>query len=110
MEKKIPRFLRQNYKVKGRVGDAWRKPRGIDNKQRIQKKGSTPMPRIGYRSPRATRGLHPSGKKEMLVFNPAQLSLIDQSKYAGRIAGGVGGKKRAMISKKAKELGIKLIG
>lgn len=109
MEKKIPVFVRQNYKVKKRVGDSWRKPRGIDNKQRIKKKGSTPMPRIGYRSPRAARALHPCGKMEVLVHNPSQLSTFDKLKNAARIGGGVGAKKRSVIAKKAKELGIRVL-
>lgn len=109
MEKKIPRFVRQNYKLKGRVGSSWRKPRGIDNKQRIQKKGSSAMPRIGYRTPRKGRGLHPSGFAEVPVYNASQLSSLDKPKQAGRIASGVGAKKRAAIAKKAKELGVKLL-
>ncbi len=109
MEKKIPRFLRQNYKVKGRVGESWRKPRGIDNKQRIQKKGTTPMPRIGYRSPRATRGLHPSGKLDVLVYNASHLSALDKAKNVVRIGGSVGAKKRSVIKKKAKELGLNVL-
>ena len=44
-----PKFARQNRAQKKRVGEAWRKPRWIDNKQRVKLKWAGASPAIGYR-------------------------------------------------------------
>src|SRR3989338_1491731 len=106
--KKVPRFVRQNRSIKKRVGDAWRYPRGIDNKQRIQKKGTGVMPNIGYRTAKVERGLHPSGVQQAIVHNLNELSLLKKD-VAARIAGGVGRKKRLAISQSARKLGIRVL-
>lgn len=107
--KKIPSFKRQNRFLKKRVGRGWRRPRGIDNKQRLQRRGQGSLPKIGYRQPRSQRGIHPSGFSEVLVHNERELSLLEKSRQAARISSGVGGRKRSQILKKALELGIKVL-
>jgi large subunit ribosomal protein L32e len=109
MGRKHPKFHRQNIAVNKRVGLAWRKPRGIDNKQRIHLKSAGALPKIGWRSPKSTRGMHPSGFQDKIVFNELQLAQLDPKTQAARIAAGVGGKKRAAIIKKAAELGLKVL-
>ena len=107
--KRITSFRRQNYGLKKRVGDAWRKPRGIDNKQRVGRQGAGYMPRIGYRTPVQGRGLHPSGLYEVLVHNVKELEKLDKSRQAAKIGGAVGAKKRVEISKKAMQMGVKIL-
>lgn len=89
--------------------NAWRKPRGIDNKQRMRWKSAGAIPRIGYRQARKERGFHPSGFMEALVHNVSELRRVSPQKEVARIAGGVGGKKRVEIRKIAQELGVKLL-
>lgn len=67
------------------------------------------MPSIGYRAPKELRYLHPSGFKEVLVYNVDDLQKIDASKEAVKIAHTVGKKKRSEILKKAEELKIKVL-
>ena len=108
MNKKAkPNFLQLNYGTVKRVKRSWRKPRGVDNKKRIRKAWAGAVPRVGYRNPVSLRNIHPSGLKEILVNNVAELSLAKGK--AVRIATGVGAKKRAQIISKAKEMKLNVL-
>jgi len=109
LNRKRPEFIRQESWRYVRVKPNWRRPRGIDSKMRLKKKGYPPSPNVGYRGPKLVRGLHPSGFREVLVHNPKDLEGLDPSRYAIRIASRVGKKKRLEIIKKADELGIKVL-
>mgnify|MGYP001618988856 CR=1 FL=1 len=107
--KKLPKFVRQNKWYKIRVANTgWRKPRGVDNKLRVRVAGAGNLPKIGYRRPAATRGNHPSGKKEVMVFNENDLAKVGKDCVA-RISGTVGEKKRAGIRTAAAQKNIKLL-
>ncbi|KAL7419230.1 hypothetical protein Q5752_006067 [Cryptotrichosporon argae] len=92
------------------VKEAWRKPKGIDNRVRRRFKGQLPMPKIGYGSNSKTRHMLPSGHKELLVhnLNDLELLLMHSGKYAAAIAHGVSSKKRVEIIARAKVLGVKV--
>jgi len=60
----------------------------------------------GYRTPKAVRGLHPSGFKEVLVHNVNELREINPDIEGARIASTVGYKKRIDIESEADNLGI----
>ncbi len=111
IKRKKPRFLRQEWWrfPKFKNNPKWRRPKGIDSKMRLKKKGKPRSPSIGWGSPRAVRGLHPSGYEEVLVHNVKEVEAIDPSRQAARIAGTVGRRKRELIVAKAKELGIKVL-
>ena len=66
-------FKRQEYARYKKLGTKWRRPRGKTSKMRRYEAGKPAMPSIGYRTPRATRGLHPSGYKDVLVNNMKEL-------------------------------------
>ncbi|HDD36328.1 MAG TPA: 50S ribosomal protein L32e [Archaeoglobus veneficus] len=108
-----PEFKRYCAHKKLRLRDkSWRRPRGLDNKLRIRyggKKSGRIVVNIGFGSPKAVRGLHPSGYEEVLVYNPADLDKINPERQAVRIASNVGMKKRLAIEDKAKELGLKVL-
>lgn len=109
LSKKRPKFIRQESWRYVRIKPNWRRPRGIDSKMRLKKKGYPKSPNVGYRSPKLVRGLHPTGYREVLVYNPNDLEGIDPNRYAIRIAAAVGKRKRLEIVKKADELGIKVL-
>ncbi|HUU76330.1 MAG TPA: 50S ribosomal protein L32e [Methanoregulaceae archaeon] len=106
---KATKFRRDGLGKKKKLSDTWRRPRGLHNKQRLQKKAKGPHPTPGYGSPLAVRGLHPSGFREVHVFNPAQLEGLDPDQDAIRIGGTVGGKKRALIQEEAVSAGLKIL-
>ena len=106
-----PEFLRQQWwqYTKLKRKENWRRPRGRHSKLRRHFGYRPPVVRIGYSSPKKVRGLHPSGFKEVLVYNVSQLSSINPKKEAVRIAHGVGKKKRLEIIEKADEMGIRVL-
>jgi large subunit ribosomal protein L32e len=107
--RKKPKFKRQESWRYKRVGDTWRKPHGIDSKMRKKVKGWPPSPSSGYRSPKKTRGLHPSGFVETRVHSVEDLGGIDPELQAIRIARTVGGRKRVEILALAEEKGIHVL-
>jgi large subunit ribosomal protein L32e len=106
---KRPKFIRQESWRYNRLAENWRKPKGKDNKMRKQKSGMPAIVKVGYRGPRAARGLHPSGYTDNLVHNTAELARLDPKNDAARIGRTVGKKKRIEIINKAAELGIKVL-
>jgi large subunit ribosomal protein L32e len=104
-----PEFKRQESWRYDRLAPNWRRPRGKDNKMRLQVSGVPRLVKIGYRGPKVARGLHPSGYKDILVFNVKDLSRIDQATDAIRIARTVGRRKRAEIVSEANKMQIKIL-
>jgi large subunit ribosomal protein L32e len=107
-----PRFRRHEwwrYKDLGGKHAPWRRPRGIHSKQRRHFSWRPPVVSIGYRTPAAARGLHPSGFEEVLVHRPADLAPLDPKRQAARVGGTVGGRNAAAIEAKADELGIRVL-
>ena len=103
--KKFPRFQADRFK---KMGQSWRKPRGIDGRVRRKFKGSTIMPNIGYGSAKRTRHRLKSGFYKFLVRNPADLEmlLMHNEKYAVEIAHNIGAKKRKELVERADQLRI----
>ena len=106
---KSARFRRDGYGKKPQISDSWRRPRGLHNKQRRQKKAKGAQPTAGYGSPVQVRSMHPSGYLEIRVFSPGEISGIDPAVHAIRIGGSVGRRKRAIIIEKATSAGLKIL-
>lgn len=102
-------FKRDGFGKKRQLSDSWRKPRGQHNKQREQKKAKGALPKPGFGSPVAVRGMHPSGFFEVLVSTLKDLEGIDAKTHAVRISAGVGAKKRIVLQQKAIEAGLKVL-
>src|SRR2546422_3276777 len=104
-----PKFRRQEWFRYSKFDDAWRKPQGGQSKLRRHFGYRWNLPSIGYRGPRAVRGLHPSGFREVLVHNEGQLKGLDAATQAVRIAHGVGTRKREMIEKACDDKGLRVL-
>ncbi|MFY9800090.1 MAG: 50S ribosomal protein L32e, partial [Methanoregula sp.] len=94
---------------KRQLSDSWRKPRGQHNKQREQKKAKGALPKPGFGSPVAVRGMHPSGFFEVLISSVKELEGIDPKTHAIRIGATVGVRKRAGLQEKAAAEGFKVL-
>jgi len=109
LKHKRPHFRRvESWRYK-RVKERWRKARGIDSKTREKKGGWPTSPTIGFRSPKKIRYQSSSGKEEVLIFSPVDLSLIDSNLQVGRIAANIGRKKREQIIMEAELLNIHIL-
>ena len=109
-KKKTPSFRRTEwfrYKRLSRSG--WRAPHGMDNKQRRNYKYRGSLVRIGHGKVAEARFLHPSGFREIMVHNLADLESIDPETQAARVGSTVGGRKREHIYSRADELGIRVL-
>ncbi len=109
-KKKTPSFRRTEwfrYKRLSRSG--WRAPHGMDSKQRRNYKYRSALVRVGHGKVAAARGLHPSGFREVMVQNTADLEIIDPETEAARVGRSVGGRKREQIYSRADELGIRVL-
>lgn len=104
-----PAFKRQEWFRYQRLGEKWRKPKGIHSKMRRHLSYRPPVVSIGFRGPKMVRDFHPSGFQEVMVYNPGQVEKVDPKVQAIRIGGTVGGKKRMAITEKADELGIRVL-
>lgn len=107
--KRKPRFVRKGGNHMKRLGEKWRKPRGIDSKMRASIFGKPKRPKVGYGNDRRVRSIHPSGYREILVSNPNDLEPLNSSTQAARISRNVGLLKREKILVRANELGIKIL-
>jgi len=106
---KKPEFVRPESWRYDKFSPSWRRPRGLDNKVRRKIKGWPPAPSAGYRGPKVTRGLHPSGYEEVIVHNVAEISKVNVETQVARIAHTVGKKKRVLIIAEARKLGVTVL-
>ncbi|RQG97142.1 50S ribosomal protein L32e [Natrarchaeobius chitinivorans] len=104
-----PQFNRQDYHMKKRTPESWRRPRGQLSKQRKGVKGKGPKVGAGYRTPEAVRGRHPSGFEEVYVENTDDLEGVDGDHEAVRIASSVGARKRERIEELAEDQGVRVL-
>ncbi len=109
LKKKKPDFVRQESWRYDRLKENWRRPKGIDNKMRRKIKGWPPSVNVGYRGPKAARGLHPSGYEEVLVHNVDELKRVNPKTQAVRIAHTVGRRTRMQILAEARKKKITVL-
>ncbi len=98
-----PEFRRQESWRYKRVAANWRRPRGVTSKMRKEESGFPAKVKVGYGSASLTRGRHPRGLVERIVWRESELDELDPKIHILRIAGRVGERKRLGILAKAKE-------
>ncbi|KPV65443.1 MAG: 50S ribosomal protein L32e [Candidatus Bathyarchaeota archaeon BA1] len=109
LKSKKPKFRRQESWRYKRVTEVWRRPDGVDSKMRKRARGWPRSVEVGYRSPKESRELHPSGYMEVLVRTLDDVERVDPKVQVIRIAHTVGDKKRVEISARAKKRGIYIL-
>jgi large subunit ribosomal protein L32e len=111
LDSRRPIFGRQARYRYFRIGrdSVWRRPRGLQSKQRRHYGYRPKVVRIGYRSPAAVRGLVPSGFRPILVHTADDLEGIDARTQAAVIARTVGTRRRIVLEEEARKLGIRVL-
>ena len=111
LDSRRPIFGRQAANRYYRIGrdGAWRRPRGLQSKQRRHYGYRPRIVRVGYRSPARVRGLVPSGFKPILVRTSTDLAAIDARTEAAVIARTVGTRRRLVLEEEARKLGIRVL-
>jgi large subunit ribosomal protein L32e len=107
-KRKKPSFMRKDIYKKARIGKSWRKPRGLDNKQRLCKRGPAKKISNGYRAPKEVRGFHKSGLMPIIISNISQLNSLTKEQGA-ILSARIGDRKRQMLIIEAKKKNIALL-
>src|SRR5260370_10197793 len=94
MKASKPEFRRQESWRYKRVKENWRRPRGVTSKMRKEESGFPAKVKNGYGTASATRGLHPRGLVDTLVWREVELEKLDPKVHIVRIAARDGERKR----------------
>ena len=108
--KRLKPFKKHHSDRYDRVGESWRKPRGIDSAVRRRFRGTVRMVNIGYKNAKATRHQIKGGVRKFLINNlkDIEILLMNNNTHAGEIASTVSARVRVDILNRAKELGVKI--
>jgi len=106
---KRPKFEISNSHKRIRVKRcSWRRPRGLQNKERLGVFGKKAVVSTGYRGPSAVRGLSASGRHIIRVFNVSDLADINPKDQCALIAS-IGNKKLNDVLVECKAKGIEVV-
>lgn len=105
-----PEFIRQDAHKKAEISWKWRKPKGIQSKMRLHKRGYKRSVSPGWGSPADVRGLSREGLLPVIVHNVQSLDKIKIETQGAVIGSAVGSKKRLEIIQKAITMNIRILG
>ncbi len=110
VKKRTRKFKRHQCDTKIRVGESWRRQKGIDSRVRRKWRGKVTMPNIGYGSNKKTKHMLPNGFYKFLVHNTNELDMLMMQNrvYCAEIAHGVSSRNRIAILDRAAQLAIKV--
>ncbi|MFP4401880.1 MAG: eL32 family ribosomal protein [Candidatus Nanoarchaeia archaeon] len=108
IKKRKPTFLRRQAHqfAKLKKVDAWRRPKGMGNKSRRNRRGHIGMLKVGYGSPREIKGTNRDGYFEVIISNMKDLELIDTKTQVGVLSHTLGKKKRLDVLRVAQKKNI----
>ncbi len=98
------KFVQTDSHKKKKLEDKWRRPKGIQNKRRLNKRGYAPVVKSGYQSAKDEKGLI-KGLLPIMINNITDLNALD-NKTQGAIMANVGAKKLVLLLEEAKKLNI----
>ena len=108
LKSKKPTFVRQDAHKKPKLGNKWRKPKGIQSKMRLHRRGYRRSVSKGWKSPREVRGLDKEGFIPIIVHTINQLNNIDKEAQSIIISSKVGQRKKIDLVKEALKFNLKI--
>jgi len=111
INRRRPVFGRQAANRYYRIGRdlSWRRPRGLQSKQRRHYGYRAQLVSIGYGSPAKVRGLAPSGYRPILVQTDQQIQDLDPKVEAAVISRRVGTRRRLGLEETARKAGVRVL-
>jgi large subunit ribosomal protein L32e len=106
-KKRKPTFKRQDSN-KYNFSNKWRKPRGLHNKRRLNKKGHQKNPSTGYGSPKEVKYLTKEGYNRVWISNFDDLENLSKEKDIIVISSKLGTKKKLRLLEEIQKLDIKI--
>ncbi len=100
-KKRMPSF--KNYMNKKEAPENWRKQKGHHNKVRKEKRGYPSKVKVGYRTPKKTRGLTKNGLQPVLVKNKKGIENLDAEEECAVLSSNIGAKKLLSLLKEVKK-------
>ena len=106
-----PKFTRQASYRYWRIGrwESWRRPRGLQSKQRRHYGYRSTVVSVGFGSPAATRGLTPTGFRPILIRTAKEIESLDVHRDAVLIARTVGTRRRLVLEEEARRRGLHIL-
>lgn len=110
VKKRTKKFKRHQCDTKIRVGESWRRQKGIDSCVRRKFRGKVRMPNIGYGSNKKTRHMLPNGFYKFLVHNESEIDMLmmQNRTFCAEIAHNVSSRVRVKILDRAAQLDVKV--
>ena len=105
---KKPKFIRHDSHKMSKLKSSWRRPKGWQNKIRLNKRGYRKAVQKGYGSPKEVSGLHPTGLNIVIVSSLKDLENLTE-KDGVMISSTVGAKKKIDIIKTSQEKKLTLL-
>ncbi len=105
--KKKIKFVRYNSEHLSKLSPNWRRAKGMHNKVRRGIKGHPLAPAVGYGSPKSLKSLYKSKFDYKLITSEKDLENLEK-KYV-LISKNLGMKKKILLLKKIKSLGINVL-
>lgn len=108
IKSKLPTFSRKDSHKKVRIGSKWRKPKGIQNKMRLQLRAHKKIVKAGYRTPNSLRHLTDEGMNVISVSNLKELEKVNSKEDVVIISSSVSNKTRLSMIEFALSKNIKI--
>lgn len=108
MKARQPGFVRQDAHKHGCLDESWRRPKGLHNKMRENRKGHPASVSKGYRSPVVLRTSNKDGLFPCTISNLHDLEKVNPQTHYCIISASVGMKKRIPLMQAALSKGIHL--
>ncbi|MBI5389417.1 hypothetical protein HZB01_03495 [Candidatus Woesearchaeota archaeon] len=109
-KKKKPVFRMQDAHKKARLKQKWRRPKGIQSKIRLHKKGYRRGVEIGWGSPKDLRGKDPKYCLTPIVVHTLKdIHPLDAAKHSILLGKGMGARKKIDLLKLLKERSFKVL-